>query len=385
MVKKSRRRGRGEGSVFQRKDGRWVVQVWLEDGKRKQFYAKSQKEGIEKLRKVQRELEQGTLATGPQQTVRQYLEYWLEEVHRPTLRVGTYVKYRVFVYKHLIPVLGHLRLQKLTPQHVQSLYRQKEQELSPGTIRLMHAVLRKALDTAVRWNLLARNVCDVVSPPRVGKHEMHTLTVKQAHKLLAVVREHRLEMLLTMALVTGMRRGELLALRWSSVDLGGQCVYVSRTVGYVTGHGYVEAEPKTTAGKRVVMLPSFVVDMLRQHRAQQQEAKLRVGSAWEDRDLVFVNRHGGYLNPAYLLVVFKKVLTQAGLHQMRFHDLRHSAATILLSMNVHPKIVQEILGHSDISMTLNIYSHVVPAMQSGAVGKWEEEFRPDHQDGEETV
>ena len=384
MARKSRRRGRGEGSVFQRKDGRWVVQVELGDGKRKQFYVTSQSEGIKKLREVQHELEQGTLPTGPQQTVRQYLQYWLEEVHRPTLFVGTYVKYRVFVYKHLIPALGHLRLQKLTPQHVQSLYRQKEQELSPGTIRLMHSVLRKALDTAVRWNLLARNVCDVVSPPREEKREMQTLTVEQAHKLLALVREHRLEMLLTMALVTGMRRGELLALRWSRVDLEGQSVHVSRTVGYVTGYGYVEAEPKTTAGKRVVMLPSFVVDMLRQHRAQQQEARLRVGSAWEDRDLVFVNRRGGYLNPAYLLVVFKKVLAQAGLPHMRFHDLRHSAATILLSMNVHPKIVQEILGHSDISMTLNIYSHVVPSMQSGAVGKWEEEFRPNHQDGEET-
>src|SRR5262245_14173813 len=123
MARKSRRRGRGEGSVFQRKDGRWVVQVELGDGRRKQFYVTSQSEGIKKLREVQHELEQGTLPTGPQQTVKQYLEFWLEEVHRPTIRVSTYVKYRVFVYKHFIPVLGHLQLQKLTPQHVQSLYR----------------------------------------------------------------------------------------------------------------------------------------------------------------------------------------------------------------------------------------------------------------------
>ncbi|HLG78143.1 MAG TPA: hypothetical protein VKX46_17130 [Ktedonobacteraceae bacterium] len=157
---RSRRRTRGEGSVFQRKDGYWVVQIELGDGKRKQYYLKTQKEAVEKLRKAQRELEQGTLVTGPQQTVKQYLEYWLEEVHKPGLKVSTYVKYRKLINSYIIPALGHLKLEKLTPQHVKSLYNQKAKDgLSAKTIISIHGVLHKALDNAVLWNLASRNVC----------------------------------------------------------------------------------------------------------------------------------------------------------------------------------------------------------------------------------
>jgi integrase len=375
MARKSRRRGRGEGSVFQRKDGRWVVQVELGDGKRKQFYVTSQGEGIKKLREVQHELEQGTLPTGPQQTVKQYLEFWLEEVHRPTIRVSTYVKYRVFVYKHFIPVLGHLRLQKLTPQHVQSLYRQKEKEgISTKTIQVMHGVLHKALDMAVRWSLVSRNVCDVVSPPRVARTERRLLSIEQVHHLLGVVRGHWLEVLLTMAVTLGMRRGEMLALRWADVDLKGRWVQVCRTVDYVTGHGYVETEPKTAAGRRVIALPFFVAGMLERHRDRQREARKQAGNAWQDRDLVFTNGRGGYVSPMYLLALFNKALAEAGLPHMRFHDLRHSAVTLLVGMGVPLKVVQEIVGHSDITMTADIYAHVLPAMQRDAMGRWDSAF-----------
>jgi integrase len=375
MARKSRRRGRGEGSVFQRKDGRWVVQVELGDGKRKQFYVTSQSEGIKKLREVQHELEQGTLPTGPQQTVKQYLEFWLEEVHRPTIRVSTYVKYRVFVYKHFIPVLGHLRLQKLTPQHVQSLYRQKEKEgISTKTIQVMHGVLHKALDMAVRWSLVSRNVCDVVSPPRVARTERRLLSIEQVHHLLGVVRGHWLEVLLTMAVTLGMRRGEMLALRWADVDLKGRWVQVCRTVDYVTGHGYVETEPKTAAGRRVIALPFFVAGMLERHRDRQREARKQAGNAWQDRDLVFTNGRGGYVSPMYLLALFNKALAEAGLPHMRFHDLRHSAVTLLVGMGVPLKVVQEIVGHSDITMTADIYAHVLPAMQRDAMGRWDSAF-----------
>jgi integrase len=375
MARKSRRRGRGEGSVFQRKDGRWVVQVELGDGKRKQFYVTSQSEGIKKLREVQHELEQGTLPTGPQQTVKQYLEFWLEEVHRPTIRVSTYVKYRVFVYKHFIPVLGHLRLQKLTPQHVQSFYRQKEKEgLSTKTIQVMHGVLHKALDMAVRWSLVSRNVCDVVSPPRVARTERRLLSIEQVHHLLGVVRGHWLEVLLTMAVTLGMRRGEMLALRWADVDLKGRWVQVCRTVDYVTGHGYVETEPKTAAGRRVIALPFFVGGILERHRDRQREAKKKAGDAWQDRDLVFANGRGGYVSPMYLLALFHKALVEAGLPHMRFHDLRHSAVTLLVGMGVPLKVVQEIVGHSDITMTADIYAHVLPAMQRDAMGRWDSAF-----------
>lgn len=381
---KSRRRGRGEGSVYQRKDGRWVVQLELGDGKRKFYYVKTQKEGIEKLRKAQRELEQGTLVTAPQQTLEQYLTYWLEEVHKSSLKVSTYVKYRKVIHTYILPALGKLKLEKLTPQHVQSLYNQKQKDgLAPKSIHHIHGVLHKALDNAVRWNLVARNVCEVVSPPRLVKPEIQSLTMEQAHKLLESLRGNRLEMLLTVALTTGMRRGEILALRWADVDLVKQTVKVHRTVDYIGKFGYVETEPKTAAGSRTVVLASFVIEMLKLHRKEQLEARLKAGEKWEDRDLVFTDLHGGYFNPRYLDKLFHKVLAEAGLPSMRFHDLRHSAATLLRGMGVDMKVLQEILGHSNFMITANTYSHVFLSMQEDAMGKWDEEFRPiDKEDGE---
>jgi integrase len=376
---KSRRRARGEGSVFQRKDGRWVMQIWLGD-RYKQTYVKSQKEGVEKLRKAQRELEQGTLATGPQQTVEQFLVYWLEEAHKPTIRVSTYVKYRKLIHSYILPVLGNFKLQKLAPQHLVSLYRQKEKDgLKPKTINSIHGVLHIALDTAVKWSLVSYNVCDKVSPPRIVKPEIKPLTMEQAQRLLEAVRGHRLDALLTMALTTGMRRGELLALRWLDVDLDSGNVQVKRTVDYIAKYGYVENEPKTATGKRTIMLPSFAIDLLKQHRVQQLEQRLKAGADWQDMNLVFTGLHGGYLNPRYMPKLFDKVLVQAGLPHIRFHDLRHSAATLLLSMKVPVKMVQEMLGHSEISMTLGIYGHVLPAMQKEVTDMWDEKFKPQSQ------
>ncbi len=381
---RSRRRARGEGSVFQRKDSYWVAQIELGDGKRKQYYLKTQKEAVEKLRKAQRELEQGTLVTGPQQTVKQYLEYWLEEVHKSSIKVSTYVKYGKLINRYIVPALGHLKLEKLTPQHVKSLYNQKEKDgLSAKTINSIHGVLHKALDNAVLWNLASRNVCDVVSPPRLVKPEKRSLTMEQAHRLLESVRGHRLEMLLTLALTTGLRRGEMLALRWTDVDLERQTVKVQRTVDYIPRHGYVENEQKTAAGRRVVLLPSFVVDMLKQHRIQQVEARLKAGSAWEDRDLVFTGLSGGYFNPRYLEKLMQRVIAEAGLPHMTLHTLRHSAATLLLSMGVPLKVIQEILGHSSFAITADIYTDVLPSMQREAMDKWDGVFKSDDQDGEQ--
>ncbi len=179
------------------------------------------------MRKAQRELEQGTLVTAPQQTVEQYLTYWLEEVHKSSLKVSTYVKYRKVIHTYIVPALGNVKLEKLTPQHVQSLYNRKQKDgLAPKSIHHIHGVLHKALDNAVRWNLVSRNVCEVVSPPRLVKPEIQSLTMEQAHKLLVSLRGNRLEVLLTLALTTGLRRGEILALRWADVDLEKQTVKV---------------------------------------------------------------------------------------------------------------------------------------------------------------
>lgn len=369
------KRANGEGSIYLREsDKKWVATAHI-DGKRKSFYGDTQKEAVEKRKAALREYEKGTLVKSSKQTVREYLEYWLEEVHKPTLRISSYVKYRKLLNTYIFPVLGHIPLQKLAAQQVQALYAKKlKEKLAPKTVQSIHGVLHKALADAVKWELIGKNVCDIVSPPRVPKRQQKVLTKQQAHVLLDYVKEHRLEALLVVAVTTGIRRGELLALRWKDVNLENKSISVLRTVDYIPHYGYVETESKTEAGNRQVMLSTLAVRMLKEHRLEQEETKARLGSAWIEKDLVFTGLHGDYLNPSYLLRVFKKILVDAGLAHMRFHELRHSSATILLAMNVHPKIVQERLGHSDIRMTLGTYSHVLPSIQGDATDKLDSEF-----------
>jgi integrase len=308
---------------------------------------------------------------------KEYLEHWLEQVFRPTARsVGTYNLYRTIVYNHLIPSLGHIRLQKLTPQHVQALYAQKIKEgLSPNRVRTFHAVLHKALENAVKWSLVGKNVCDVVTPPARVRTEIKPLTQEQAKRLLEVVREHKLESLLTLALVTGMRRGELLALHWQDIDFNTGSLQVKRTVSRVGKFGLVVSEPKTARSRRKIMLPAFVLEILKQHRSHQNVLRLQALKLWKENDIVFSNIYGGYTEPANLHEHFKSILKKAGLPDIRFHDLRHSAASILLEMGVHPKVVQELLGHSNISTTMDIYSHVLPSMQQEAANKLDDLFK----------
>lgn len=374
---RSKQRGHGEGSIYQRKDGRWVASITVEGRKRKTLYGKTRKEVAEKLHKALQDRRQGILATGPRQKLGEYLEHWLEKVHKPGIRLTTYAGYRNVLDNHLLPGLGHIQLQGLTPQQVQAFYaRELEDGLSPRTlVSMVHVVLHKALDDAVRWNLVPRNVCDAVSLPRFSvESSIRSLTRDQAQKLLEVARGHRLEALLTVALVTGMRRGELLALRWSDIDMETGSVQVLRTVSRIRGRGYVVTEPKTAKGRRRVMLPGPVVEVLKQHRVRQLEMRLRVGSTWQENDLVFCNMYGRYQHPDHMVEQFQRLLKNAGLPHLRFHDLRHSAATLLLAMGVHPKVVQELLGHSDIGVTMDIYSHVLPSMQKDAMDKWNEMF-----------
>ncbi len=369
------RRGHNEGSIYYAPDrDRWVVEVSVALGKRKKFYCKTKQEAVKKKNEVLRELEKGTLANGPQRKLKNYLEDWLENVHKDNIRISTYVKYKKLV-KYIVTDLGEVWLQKLTPEQVQRFYAKKRKDgLSSKTVHEIHGVLHLALKHAVRWNYVSRNVCDLLDSPRVVSREGTPLTLEQARKLLEGIRGHRLEAVLMMAIITGMRKGEIIALRWSDVDLERRVLCVLHTVDYISGYGYVENEPKTQAGKRTINLPEFFINMLKQHQVKQAERRLKVGEAWENRNLVFPDLTGGYLNPIHVLRMFKKILEQAELPAMPFHDLRHSAATILISMGIHPKVIQELLGHSDISITLGIYGHLFPSMQQDVVEKWQGVF-----------
>ena len=367
------RRGHGEGSIYRRKDGRWTAAITLDNHKRKTFYGETRKEVQDKLSAALHEQRQGTLATGPRQTLKAYLENWLEQVYRPSVKLSSYRQYRVVVEKHLIPGLGHIPVQKLTPEKVQAFYAQKLKEgKSPRTVQFIHAVLHQALENAVKWNLVPRNVAKLVTLPRVERYEARTLTVEQARQLLEAARGSPLEVMILVALNTGMRRGELSALRWDDIDIQNGVIFVHRTVNYVGGYGFVETEPKTRASKRKIAVSEKVLGTLKAHREQQEGMRLKVGAKWCEQGLVFCNRYGRYLLPEVVSKQFHALLAKAGLPDMRFHDLRHTMATILLESDVHPKKVQERLGHSKIAITMDTYSHVLPSMHQDVARKLSE-------------
>ena len=203
---------------------------------------------------------------------------------------------------------------------------------------------------------------------------MQPLDREQARRLLKAAKGSPIECLLTLALGTGMRLGEILSLRWGEINLERRMLQVCHTVDYIQGFGIVESEPKTESSRRSIILPPFVVDALKRHYVYQLRERQKVGAAWKDQDLVFSNRYGGYFDRMRLHSLFKRVLKDAGLPHMRFHDLRHSAATILLSMGVPAKVVQEVLGHSKINTTLDIYGHVLSEMQRDAMDKMDDFF-----------
>ena len=316
------------------------------------------------------------LVTEPQQKVSSFLPQWLEDVHKHKVRPRTYERYEAAIRLHLVPGIGQHQLQKLAPQHLQKFYAKKiEEGLSPTTVLGLHKVLHLALDKAVRWNLVPRNVCDAVDPPRRKRYEFQPLNQEQIRQFLAAAAGHRLEALFVLALATGMRKGELMALKWQDINFSTATLQVRRILTHMPARlngkgGYVEAEPKTEASRRSITIAQLALEKLKQHRVRQLEAKLKAGPLWKENDLVFCSSVGGHLHTSRdVFTQFKKVLKQAGLPDIRFHDLRHSAATMLLGLDIHPKVVQEMLGHSQIAMTLDIYSHVLPTMQQAAVSR----------------
>jgi integrase len=300
------------------------------------------------------------------QTVAQFMQRWLVAT-KPALRERTWIRYEEYSRLHLVPEIGKVALTALTPLHLQRLYAKRlASGLSPTTVRHLHATLHRAFDQALRWGLVQRNVADLVAPPRAKHFAIATLTATQASDLLEAAGGNRLHALYVMALTTGMRQGELLGLRWRDVDLDRGAVQIRGSM-QATRSGLQFAETKTAGSRRQVLLPARTVEALRQHRVAQSGERLRIGPAWEDNDLVFANEVGRPIAAGNLLKrSFEPLLRRAGLPRIRFHDLRHTSATLLLEEGVHAKIVSEMLGHTRISTTMDLYSHVTPTMQRRA-------------------
>lgn len=321
-----RKRGNGEGNIYQRSDGRWEGRVSLPNGDRKSVYGQSRREVADRVRDVLQQLQSGVLPPPDRVTVGDLLYQWLTEGARTSVRPSTYRSYADIVRIHLLPDLARIRLTKLEPHHVERLLARKlDSGLSARRVQYIHAVLRRALNRAVRWGWVSRNVATLVDIPRVERKEIEPLNPAEIAAFLRQVGGDRLEALYVLALTTGLRRGELLGLRWSDLDVEAGTVRVARALQRVNGKTEF-VEPKSARSRRVVMFPPFVSDVLRVHRARQAAERLAAGPIWHEADLVFTTAEGNPLDGMNLTHRFQRLLERAGVPRRRFHDLRHSCA-----------------------------------------------------------
>jgi integrase len=300
-------------------------------------------------------------------TAEDFLEEWLTSIAH-AVRPRTLRRYEEYVRLHAIPAFGETALSKLSPRDVQALYTLKITDgLAPLSVLHLHRVLHRAFRQAQRWGLVEQNVVEFVDPPMPHRREMHSLSPEQASRFLFAARKDRLEALYVLAITTGMRQGELLGLRWRDVDLEQARLRVTGSLQYLPGQGLAITSPKTARSRRQVMLSSIAVQAMERRRQAQAQERTRSGKKWQDHNLVFTTYRGG---PLYATNIIKRsfpsLLKAAGLPRIRFHDLRHTAATLLLGQSVHPKIVSEMLGHTTVGITLDLYSHATPTMQREA-------------------
>ena len=285
------------------------------------------------------------------------------------MRPRTFDGYEAHINRNIVPVVGQLSLKKLTPQDVQRLVNTKlEEGLAPRTIRYIRAVLRAALREAVLWGYVERNAAKDVSMPRVLKAERAVLNAAQAKTLVEAARNVRNGTLFTVAMAVGLRVGEACGLRWDDIDLSSRTLRVGQAIQWRNGKPSV-VEPKSDSSRRTVRLPEFAVEVLKSHRARQREEKLAAGKDWVELGLVFTTTIGTILDYSNVRKEFKKLLVDAGLPDIGLHGLRHTCATILMVQGVAAKVVMETLGHSQVSLTLDTYSHVSSDLQSQAAEK----------------
>ncbi len=353
-----------------------MARYWIETPKgpkRKTVYSKKREEVADKLARALAERADGIVYDDENLTVGEYLDSWLKGSVRGSVRQSTFDRYEIAVRVHIKPALGRLKLKKLASAHVAGFYQDRlAAGFAPASVNKLHVTLRKALDQAVKWHMVPLNVAEAVKAPRPAPPEMRTLSVAETRKLLEAARGDKLEALYMLAVHTGMRQGELLALKWQDVDLENAKLSVRRTIT-MSGGRILLGELKTKKSRRTICLTDAAVRTLREHLARQMEEIGRLGDLYEDNGLVFTSGVGTVINPSNLRRrSFAALLQRANLPKIRFHDLRHTCATLLLSRNIHSKYVQELLGHANIAITLDTYSHVIPGMGDHAAKAMEE-------------
>jgi len=375
-----------KGHVRQRSPGHWAIVIDVRDpetGKRRRkwhsFKGKKREAQTECARLIG-EHKTGKVNLAPNKTtVAEYLTHWLD--HMQAQLTPRSQRYTELANKNIVPLIGNVALAKLAPAMISQAYakalkagrRDGKGGLSPKTVLYMHRVLRQALSQAVKWNLLGRNPADAVDPPKTERRQMTALDTDASARLIEAARDTSLFIPVLLAVMCGIRRGEMAALRWKSVDLERGTIAIVASAEQ-TNEAVREKPPKSGKG-RSVTLPSLAIEELRRHRIRQAETLLRLGVRLTDDHHVVMREDGLPLQPRSLTHAFQILLHRRKLQRVRLHDLRHTHATELLKSGVHPKVAQERLGHSSIAITLDLYSHVLPGMQDEAAQRVDQALR----------
>lgn len=365
------------GTISKRTNNTWMVRIFLgrdANGRTKHFNKTihgTKKDAQRFLTAKLREKDLGHFIDPAAESLDSYFKVWLQDIAKPRVREATLVSYEWIVNKYIVPQLGSYRLCDLRPDQIQRFYGELSRRgLSARTVRYAHSILSSALGHAELQGMIATNPCTRCSLPKKHKTEMKYLSPQEVKQFLEAAKDSRMYALFLLAVETGMRPGEYLALQWSDVDLGTGFLTVRRTVKTRKGGGYYFATPKTSKGNRPLYISSNLTAALKAQRRRQLEAKIQSGAIYRDNDLIFANELG---DPLLIENVrrryFEPLLSDAGLPKIRLYDLRHTSATLLLASGEHPKVVAERLGHASTNLTLDTYSHVLPSMQLGATNR----------------
>ncbi|XXZ51126.1 site-specific integrase [Streptomyces cavourensis] len=393
-----RSRANGDGTVYQRKDSRWEAAGYVlapgNTRRRVRVYGPTRKEALAKLTEKIAASNRGVPTPSAQGSVAAYLTYWLENVAVHQLRKNTHTRYAACIDRYLIPGLGKKKLTKLTAKDIRIWLNQlrttcqcctrrldarRDQPrccaighccsklLSPLTLNYIHSVLKSALEHAVREEEIPRNVARNVRTGTPRPRRFEPLTADEARQFLATAQGHRLHALFELALHTGLRKGELLGLHWEDLNLDAGTAAIRRTLQRTNAGGLTTLPTKTRASERRIALPARCLQSLKHHREQQQREREATGTTWQHSGHVFTTAQGGAIDPTNLTPTFLKLVRSAGLRRIRFHDLRHSTATLLLEQGVELVVIKELLGHAHIGVTATVYAHVRLRLQSEAV------------------
>jgi len=369
-------RGKNEGSISKRENGTYRAQVSIDKGKRVSATFKTKTEAQKWIRDQSLKLERGFDFQGSKITMGEYLPQWLEN-SKATLRDKTALNYGRTIKRHIIPSLGKVPLKDLTLAVIEKFYNKlNDTGVGPRTVRICHNIVHKSLEKALRYGLVTYNASQGASLPRYTHPEMQILDTAQVSQFLIAAHESPYKALYYLAVTTGMRQGELFGLKWSDLKWSESVIQIQRQSQRVDGMGYQFVEPKTKAGKRTVMLGESTLQVLREHHEILEWQKAFAGNEWQENDLILPNSVGTPGDPSNLRKDFNNVLDRVGLPRIRFHDLRHTAASLLLNHNVPLIVVSRMLGHSKVSITLDIYGHLIHEMQDQAANTMEKLVAP---------